>query len=344
MKKISLAILAALTLILGSCSDESQTDNKISSRLETIKSRGKVICGINGEVPGFSFVDRNGEYSGMDVDICRAVASALFDDPSKVEYRKVSAQERFTAVQTGEIDILSRNTTWTLSRDTALGMSFAPPVFYDGQGIMVSKASGVKSLTDLKGKSICVLSGTTTEQNLSDQMSKLGITDYKPVVSDDVDALYTAYQQGRCQAVTSDRSQLVARRSVLPKPDEHQVLDVLLSKEPLAPAVAKGDVMWHDAVKWIVYSLIQGEELGLTSKNIAEKASSTDPNIRRFLGTEDKLGEDMGLPKNFAARVIKHVGNYGEVYDRNIGKPLKLDRGINHLWTQGGILYSPPFR
>ncbi|MBR8831163.1 MAG: putative amino-acid ABC transporter-binding protein YhdW [Chroococcopsis gigantea SAG 12.99] len=348
MKKLSLAIISALSLILVSCGDEStrktDTTTPISNRLETVKTRGKVICGINGEVPGFSFVDQKGEYSGMDVDLCRAVAAALFDDPSKVEYRKVSAQERFTAVQTGEIDILSRNTTLTLSRNTSIGMDFAPPIFYDGQGIMTTKASGIKTLTDLKGKSICVLSGTTTEQNLADQMAKVGVKDYQPVVSDDVDALYTAYQQGRCSAVTSDRSQLVARRSVLPKPDAHQVLDILLSKEPLAAAVAKGDAPWHDAVTWIVYSLIQGEEFGITSKNIASFANTTDPSIKRFLGKEDKLGADMGLPADFAARVIKHVGNYGEMYDRNIGQPLKLERGINNLSTKGGILYSPPFR
>jgi general L-amino acid transport system substrate-binding protein len=338
-----------LLLLLTACGTENQTQSnpetkKSDNRLETVKSRGKLICGINGEVPGFSFVNEKGEYSGLDVEVCRAIAAALFDDPSKVEYRKLSAQERFTAVQTGEVDILSRNTTWTISRDTALGLEFITPVFYDGQGIMATKISNIKNLEDLSGKSICVLSGTTTEQNLADAMGKVGVKDYKPVVSDDVEALYTAYQAGRCEAVTSDRSQLVARRSVFPKPDDHQLLEVVISKEPLAPAVAAGDTAWSGAVKSIVFSLIQGEEFGINSQNIATFADSKDPSIRRFLGIDEKLGTDMALPNDFAQRILKHVGNYGEIYDREIGQPLKLDRGLNNLWTKGGLLYSPPFR
>lgn len=314
------------------------------SRLDTVKGRGSLICGINGEVPGFSFVDENGQYSGLDVDMCRAVAAALFDDPTKVEFRKLSANERFTAVQTGEVDVVNRNTTWTLGRDTANKMEFAPTTFYDGQGIMVTAASGATKLEDLAGKSICVLAGTTTEQNLADRMRQVGVDDYNPIVSDDVDALYAAYQEGRCEAVTSDRSQLVARRSILPKPDDHILLDTVMSKEPLGPMVANGDSSWFDAVKWITYALIQAEEFGITSENLSTFENSQDPNIRRFLGLDEKLGEDMGLPNDFAARVIKHVGNYGEVYDRNIGEPLGLERGPNKLWTDGGLMYSPPFR
>jgi general L-amino acid transport system substrate-binding protein len=343
--------LPALLVLLTACegeqptaSNSSTSTNSGGSRLETVKSRGKLICGINGEVPGFSFVNEKGEYSGIDVNICRAIAAAIFDDPGKVEYRKLSAQERFTAVQTGEVDILSRNTTLTASRDTSIGLQFTAPIFYDGQGIMVTKASGIGKLADLAGKSICVLSGTTTAQNLTDAMSRVGVKNYNPIVSDDVDALYSAYQAGRCVAVTSDRSQLVARRSVFPKPDDHRVLDEVFSKEPLAPAVAKGDARWFDAVRWIVFGLVQAEESGITSKNIATFANSTDPAIRRFLGTEDKIGEGMGLPNDFAARAIKHVGNYGEIYDRDIAKPLGLERGLNNLWTKGGLLYSPPFR
>lgn len=328
----------------NTASSGDSTTQTANSRLETVKSRGKVICGINGEVPGFSFVDEQGQYSGLDVDMCRAIASALFNDPNKVEFRKLSAQERFTAVQTGEVDVLNRNTTWTINRDTKVGMEFAPTIFYDGQGVMVTKASGIKSLADLAGKSICVLSGTTTEQNLADQMRRKGIKEYNPVVSDDVDALYVAYQEGRCEGVTSDRSQLVARRSILPKPEDHVVLSDVLSKEPLGPVVANGDAAWSDAVKWITYSLIEAEELGINSQNIAEFETSEDPNVRRFLGIDEKLGEDMGLPNDFAARVVKNVGNYGEIYDRNIGKPFQLDRGPNNLWTNGGLLYSPPFR
>lgn len=318
--------------------------NGETSRLDTIKARGTVICGVNGEVPGFSFVDEKGQYSGLDVDMCRAVAAALFDDPNKVEFRKLTAEQRFTALQSGEVDLLNRNTTWTISRDTSVGMEFAPTTFYDGQGMMVSKASGITKLEDLKGKSVCVLSGTTTEQNLADQMRKRGVEEYNPVASDDVDQLYTAYQEGRCEGVTSDRSQLVARRSVLPKPEEHIVLEVVMSKEPLSPVVADGDSKWYDTVKWITYTVIEAEELGINSQNLAEFEKSQDPNVKRFLGSEGTLGQDMGLPNDFAVRVIKHVGNYGDIYDRNIGKPLGLERGLNKLWTDGGLLYSPPFR
>ncbi|MEL4897845.1 amino acid ABC transporter substrate-binding protein [Crocosphaera sp. Alani8] len=344
-KKLLVTLL--LTLPLTACGGENQPSNTTTastSRLDTIKERGSLICGVNGEVPGFSFVDENGQYSGLDVDVCRAIAAALFDDPDQVEYRKLSAQERFPAVQSGEVDVLNRNTTWTISRDTTNGMEFAPTVFYDGQGIMVTTASGVTDIQGLAGKSICVLAGTTTEQNLADQMRKQGIEDYNPVTFEDVDALYAAYQEGRCEGVTADRSQLVARRSIIPNSNEHNVLDVVLSKEPLGPAVKNNDSDWFDAVKWITYALIQAEEFGITQENLTTFENSEDPNIRRFLGLDDKLGEGIGLPNDFAERIVKHVGNYGEVYERNIGQPLGLDRGPNKLWTEGGLLYSPPFR
>lgn len=313
------------------------------SRLDTVLERGNLICGVNGQLPGFSFVDENGEYSGLDVDLCRAIAAALFDDPSKVEYRDLSAQERFTAVQSGEVDILSRNTTWTISRDTSVGMEFAPTTFYDGQGLMATNASEVQTLEDLEGRSVCILSGTTTEQNIADRMRNLGVN-YTPVVFEDTDAVYAAYEQGRCEAVTSDRSQLVARKAVLANPDDHTVLDVVMSKEPLGPLVANGDTEWSDAVKWITYSLIQAEEFGLNSQNVADFSETEDPRIQRFLGQEGNLGEDMGLPNDFAERVVANVGNYGEIYERNIGEPFGLDRGQNQLWSEGGLLYSPPFR
>lgn len=324
-------------------SQNNPANSNQQSRLEIVKSRGVLICGVNGQLPGFSFVDENGEYSGMDVDICRAVAAALFDDPTKVEFRNLSSQERFTAVQTGEVDLLSRNTTATLNRDTAVGLEFAPVVFYDGQGMMVMKSAGINSLEDLAGKTICVKSGTTTELNLADQMRKLGI-DYQSVVIEDDDALYAAYAQGRCEGVTSDRSQLTARRSILPNPEENVILDVVMSKEPLAPAVANGDSAWSDTVKWVIYALIQAEEFGITSANISTFATTEDPSIKRFLGTEGTLGQDMGLPNDFAMRAVKHVGNYGEIYDRNIGQPFGLERGLNGLWTNGGLMYSLPFR
>ncbi|MEM7758335.1 MAG: amino acid ABC transporter substrate-binding protein, partial [Cyanobacteria bacterium P01_A01_bin.40] len=320
--------------------DTKQASNN-SSRLSTVKNRGSLVCGVNGQLPGFSFVDQNGEYSGLDVDLCRAVAAALFDDPSQVEFRDLGAQERFVAVQSGEVDLLSRNTTWTLSRDTSVGMEFAPTTFYDGQGLLVTNASNISDLNDLDGKSVCVLSGTTNEQNLADRMGKLGLS-YSPVVFEDVDLMYAAYEQGRCEVATSDRSQLTARRAVLAKPEAHQVLEVVLSKEPLGPLTANGDANWFDVVKWVTYAMIQGEELGINSQNVASFAQTEDPEIRRFLGTEGNLGEDMGLPNDFAQNIIKHVGNYGEVYQRNIGEPFGLERGLNALWTDGGLMYSPP--
>ncbi|PLZ90474.1 amino acid ABC transporter substrate-binding protein [Fischerella thermalis] len=342
--KWSLSLLATLPLILSmsACSSRSAVSN---SRLDTIKNRGKLICGVSGQLPGFSYVKANGEYAGLDVDICRAIAAAIFDDPKKVEYRNLNAKERFTAVQTGEVDILSRNTSWTISRDTSVGLEFAPVVFYDGQGIMVRKNSNIKKLEDLKDKSICTQTGTTNEQNLSDQMRQKGIT-YKPLVFEDVNTTYVTYEQGRCEAITSDRSQLVSRRSTFSKPDEHVVLDVVLSKEPLTPAVANGDSKWFDVVKWTVYGLINAEELGVNSQNVSQLTNSSNPEIKRLLGTEGDLGKGAGLSNDFVARIIKHVGNYGEIYERNLGKnsELKLDRGLNKLWNQGGILYAPPFR
>lgn len=337
----------ALLLLLGGCGSQGDNaeDNATDSvsRLDTVKSRGSLVCGVNGQLPGFSFVDENGEYSGLDVDVCRAVAAALFDDPTKVEFRDLGAQERFVAVQSGEVDLLSRNTTWTLSRDTSVGMEFAPTTFYDGQGLLATKASQIAGLEDLDSKSVCVLSGTTNEQNLADRMRKLSLN-YAPVVFEDTDALYAAYEQGRCEAVTSDRSQLTARRAVMGKPDEHQLLTVVLSKEPLGPLTANGDSEWFDVVKWVTYAMIQGEEFGITSENIDSFAETEDPQIRRFLGLEGGLGEEMGLSNDFAKRVVQHVGNYGEVYQRNIGEPFQLDRGLNALWSDGGLMYSPPFR
>lgn len=340
-----------LTLSLTACGDSASTpqnpanSGQPTGRLATVLNRGNLICGVSGELPGFSFVGQDGKYSGLDVDICRAIAAALFDNPDAVEFRNLNAKERFTAVQTGEVDILSRNTTWTTSRDTSVGLEFAPVVFYDGQGIMVKQASGIKTLADLKGKSICIQTGTTTEQNLTDQMRKRGIA-YTPVVFEDVNTTFATYAQGRCDGVTADRSQLISRRTTLPKPDEHVILNDVLSKEPLAPAVADGDAAWSNTVRWVVYALMEAEELGITAQNVTQQTRSSDPTVRRFLGTEGDLGKGMGLPNDFTARVIKHLGNYGEVYDRNLGPQTKLNlpRGQNKLWNKGGLLSSPPFR
>jgi general L-amino acid transport system substrate-binding protein len=344
--KLSSVLLAGA---LVSCSSTPAPSNSegtpVSGRLQAILGRGQLKCGISGELPGFSFLNPQGKYSGLDVDVCRAIAAALFDKPDAVEYRQLNAKERFTAVQTGEIDVLSRNTTWTLSRDTDNKMDFAPVVFYDGQGMMVRQSSGIKTLKDFQGKAICTQTGTTNEQNLSDQMRKLGVQ-YKSVVFEDVNATYAAYAQGRCDGITSDNSQLISRRTKLPNPEQNIILPELLSQEPLAPAVSDGDPQLSAVVRWVVYALIQGESLGITSQNIGQFATSTDPVIRRFLGQEGNLGKGLGLPNDFAARVIKHVGNYGEIYDRNLGPKtaLKLERGLNKLSTQGGLMFAPPFR
>lgn len=349
MRKWSFLLLANLLIPFSivACSGSSQptSNQQGTSRLDTVKNRGKLICGVSGELPGFSYVSSDGKYAGLDVDVCRAIASAIFNNPDAVEFRNLNAKERFTAVQTGEVDLLSRNTSWTLSRDTSVGLEFAPVVFYDGQGIMVKKDSGIKTLADLKGKAICTQTGTTNEQNLADQMRKLGIA-YQPVVFEDINTTFATYAQGRCQAVTSDRSQLISRRTTLPQPENNIILDAVLSKEPLAPAVANGDSQWFDVVKWSIYTLINAEELGITSQNVAQFANSNDPDIKRFLGKEGNLGQGLGLSNDFATQIIKNVGNYGEIYDRYLGPktPFNLPRGQNNLWKKGGLLYSPPFR
>ncbi len=315
------------------------------SRLGVVSGRGQLVCGVDGGIPGFSFVDESGEYSGLDVDVCKAVAAALFDDPTKVEYRNLDSTERFEALKGGEVDMLSRNTTWTISRDTSVGMEFAPTTFYDGQGMMVRKDSGITNLKDFEGKSICVETGTTTELNLTDKMREAGVT-FEPVTFQQADPAYAAYDQGRCEGFTSDKSQLIARRSTLSNPGDHVLLEVTMSKEPLGPVTVNNDSAWFDAVKWTTYALIQAEEFGITQANVEEMKASENPEIKRFLGVEGTLGEDMGLPNDFAARVVKHVGNYGEVFKRNLGEDsqFKLERGQNDLWTNGGLLYSPPFR
>ncbi|WP_170943950.1 amino acid ABC transporter substrate-binding protein [Leptolyngbya sp. BC1307] len=314
------------------------------SRLQTVLDRGTLVCGVDGGIPGFSFVE-DGAYSGLDVDTCKAVAAALFDDPEAVEYRDLDSTERFEALKGGEVDMLARNTTWTISRDTSVGMEFAPTTFYDGQGMLVRADSGITDLEGFEGRSVCVETGTTTELNLTDQMRELGVT-FSPQTFQDADAAYAAYEAGSCEGMTSDRSQLVARRSTLSNPDEHELLDVTMSKEPLGPVTVNNDSAWFDTVKWVTFALIEAEELGLTSENIGEAASSEDPNVLRFVGAEGTLGEDMGLPNDFAARAVAAVGNYSEIFERNLGadSPFELPRDQNALWSDGGLMYSPPFR
>ncbi|MGD1805578.1 amino acid ABC transporter substrate-binding protein [Dapis sp. BLCC M126] len=345
MQKWGSILIAAMlmALPLTACEEENQ---QATSRLDVVKERGKLICGVEGGIPGFSFVDSNGKYSGIDIDICKAVAAALFDDLNAIEYRNLDSTERFTALNGGEVDMLSRNTTWTISRDTTVGLEFAPTTFYDGQGMMVRADSGVKSLEELKGKSICVEAGTTTELNLTDNLRQRNV-EAETLTFQQADPAYAAYADGRCDGMTSDKSQLLSRRSTLPNPEDHIILDVTMSKEPLGPVTKNNDSAWFDVVKWVTYALIEAEELGITQANVDDlKQNSDDPTIKRFLGVEGDLGEGLGLSNDFVYRVIKQVGNYGEVYNRNLGEnsQFKLPRGINDLWTNGGLLYSPPFR
>lgn len=314
-----------------------------SSRLQTILDRGELICGIEGTIPGFSNLD-GGNYSGLDVDVCRAVAAALFNDPEAVSYRQLDSSERFTALKTGEVDMLSRNTTWTLSRDATGGntMEFAPTTFYDAQGMMVRADSGITELTDLEGLSICVEQGTTTELNLASRMSELGVQ-YEEATFGDGDKTSDAYTEGRCDGFTSDKSQLFARRTKYDNPADHIILDVSMSKEPLGPVTMNNDSQWFDVVKWVTYGLIQAEEFGITQANVAEIAETTpNEDIRSFLGVQGEFGDQLGIDNQFMFNAITAVGNYGEIYDRNIGDG--IDRGLNRLWTDGGLMYSPPFR
>jgi len=343
-----LPVLTSLALV-GCASDGGGVQ---SQKMATIKGRGTLVCGVDGKLPGFSFVKPDGSYSGLDVDVCKAVAAALFGDPAKVDYRDLNSSERFAALASGEVDLLSRNTTLTLSRDASggNGLSFAPTTFYDGQGVMVPASSGIQSLKDLAGKPICVESGTTTELNLADRMREINAP-YIPLKFQTGDQTYAAYLQGRCVAVTSDRSQLAAKRTSFPIPAAHTLLPDVLSKEPLTPATVNADPAWADAVRWTIYSLMQAEELGITQANVTAKVAEAKANpnladLRRFLGVEGDFGKQLGLPPDFVVKAISAVGNYGEVFERNVGSgsKLKLERGLNRQWKEGGLIYSPPFR
>ncbi|MCP9782605.1 amino acid ABC transporter substrate-binding protein [Cyanobium sp. WKJ7-Wakatipu] len=340
-------LIASLALV-GCASDGGGVQ---SQKMAAIKARGSLICGVDGKLPGFSFVSPDGSYSGLDVDICKATAAAVLSDPAKVTYRDLSATERFAALSSGEVDLLSRNTTMTLSRDAPGGnaLAFAPTTFFDGQAVMVPATSGIRSLKEVAGKPICVETGTASELNLADRMRELNAT-YTPLKFQSGDQTYAAYLQGRCVAVTTDRSQLAAKRTGFPKPSEHILLPDVLSKEPLNPATVNADPAWADAVRWVVYSLIQAEEMGITAANIDAKVAEAKANknlaqLRRFFGVEGDLGKQLGLPADFVVRTVKAVGNYGEVFERNVGtgSPLKLERGVNQQWRQGGLMYSPPF-
>ena len=338
-----------LTGLLGAAALAVTASAASGATLDDVKAKGHVQCGVNTGLAGFASPNDKGEWSGFDVDLCKAVAAAVFGDGSKVKYTPTTAKERFTALQSGEIDLLSRNTTWTLSRDTALGFNFAGVNYYDGQGFMINakKLPGVNSALQLSGASVCVQTGTTTELNLADYF-KANNMEYNPVVFEKLEEVNASYDSGRCDVYTTDQSGLYAIRLTLAAPDDHVVLPEIISKEPLGPAVRQGDDQWFDIVKWTLNAMITAEELGITQANVEEMKTSGNPEIKRVLGQEadSKLAADLGLDNEWVVNIVKAVGNYGESFERNIGagSSLKIARGINALWSKGGLQYAPPIR
>lgn len=312
---------------------------------EAVKKRGELIAGVNTGAPGFSMPDSQGNWTGLDVDIARAIATAILGDPKKVKFVPLTSQQRFAALQSGEVDVLCRQTTITLSRDTSLGFEFAPVEYYDGQGIMVPADMNVKSAKQLDNATICMLPGTTTERNVQDYFRSNGIK-FKPVLIESKDELLKTFAAGRCDGLTSDASTLAGMRAVTADPGKYVILPELISKEPLATAVRQGDPQWKDLVYWTVMALIEAEDLGITSKNVDEMLKSEDPNVQRFLGVTPGNGQALGVDEKWAYNIIKNVGNYGEVFERNLGPatPMKLERGLNKLYKHGGLMYSPPFK
>jgi len=343
MKRVNstfaIAVLGVgVALAIGAETASAQT-------LKAVKDRGSLICGVSQGIPGFSNPDDRGNWTGLDVDLCRAIAAAVFNDPSKVKFSPLSAKDRFTALQSSEIDVLSRNSTWTSSRDTSLGLNFAAVNYYDGQGFMVRKALKVNSALELNGASVCTQTGTTTELNLADYFRANNMK-YEVIAFATADETVKAYETGRCDAFTTDVSQLYAEKLKLANANDHVILPEIISKEPLAPVVRHGDDQWFDIVKWVHYAMINAEELGVSQKTLDDALKSQLPEIRRLVGTEGAYGEQLGLTKDWVVRIVKHVGNYGESFDRNMGPGSKLgiSRGINRLWTKGGIQYAPPIR
>jgi general L-amino acid transport system substrate-binding protein len=313
--------------------------------LDTVKARGKLACAANGNRAGFSALDSRGQWKGMDVDTCRAVAAAVLGDADKVELLQSTTQTRLTVLQTGEVDVTTANVTWTLMRDAKLGIDFVTPTFYDGQGFMVSKKLGVKSVKEMNGATVCVLPGSTSEKVAAEVANANGLT-FKMVVIENQKELNTAFFSGRCDAHVQTTSGLAANRSAAASdPDEYVILPGVHGKDPMGPVVRQGDAQWRDIVNWTVFALFEAEEKGVTSKNVDEMLKSSDETIQRLLGVKGELGKDLGLDAQWAYRIVKQVGNYGEIFERNVGKasPMKMDRGLNDLWTRGGLLYSPPF-
>ena len=338
MKILTIAGAAIAASLLASSAFAGQT-------LDTIKKNGYVRCGVNTGLGGFSIPDSSGHWTGLDTDFCHAFASAVFGDATKVKFVPLSSEQRFTALQSGEIDVLARNTTWTISREGDLGTLFAPVTYYDGQGFMVPKKLGIDSAKNLNGATICVQPGTTTELNLADYFHTNSM-EYTPVVIDNLAQVNAAFFAGRCDVYTDDASGLAAVRAAAPNADDYVILPERISKEPLAPAVRQGDDEWFNIVRWSVFATIQAEEWGVTSKNVDTFKDTKNPDIQRFLGFASGVGKSVHLDDKWAYNVIAQVGNYGEIYERNVGAntPLKLDRGLNALWTKGGLMYAPPSR
>lgn len=341
MKKI-ISFAAAATLAGGMLAAGSAS---AATTLESVKERGNLKCGVTSGLPGFSQPDDKGNWTGIDVDTCRAIAAAIFGDGSKVEFTPLTAKERLTALQSGEIDVLSRNTTWTLTRDASLGLNFTGTNYYDGQGFLVSKDIGVDDAKQLDGATVCIQAGTTTELNLADFFRSNNMS-FKPIVFDTSEQTVQGFSSDRCDVLTSDRSQLAALRSKLDDPDSAVILPNIISKEPLGPVVRQGDDQWFNIVKWSLFTQINAEELGITQDNAEEMKKSENPEIQRLLGTTGDMGEKLGLSADYGFRIVEQVGNYGEMYNRNVGPdtPLGLDRGLNALWSDGGIMYAPPVR
>jgi general L-amino acid transport system substrate-binding protein len=346
-KRFAFVLLALVAMFSVMSLAVAQDQVQVGPITQAVLDRGELVCGANSSgLAGFSTVNEAGEWQGFDVDICRAIASAILGDATKVSFRPLEAGERQAAVQSGEIDVMSRNTTFTLSRDVVWAATFGPTTFYDGQGLMVKTESGITAIEELDGASVCVQSGTTTELNLADAMSVRGL-DYSPQVFADATATWDAYLAGRCDAFTTDKSGLIAYKGSAEDPGAHFILDVTLSKEPLGPLSPQSDEQFADIVRWTVYGLIQAEEYGMTSQNIDDFVGSDIPEIQRFLGQGDNaIGSLLGISNDFMVTVIRQVGNYGEIFDRNLGPdtPFNLGRGVNDLWTNGGLMYSPPFR
>ncbi|MFM2443535.1 MAG: hypothetical protein RJB09_721 [Pseudomonadota bacterium] len=342
MKLIAAALLTAVSLGFAATGAQAQSGFKT---LEQVKQKGFLTCGTNTGLAGFGLPDDKGAWTGLDVDLCRGIAAAIFGDGTKVKFIPLSAKDRFTALQSGEIDVLSRNGTWTQSREAELGLLWAGVNYYDGQGFMVRKKLNISSALELSGASVCVQQGTTTELNMADFFRTKAMK-YEAVAFQNIDEAVKAYDTGRCDAYTTDASGLYSSRLKLVNPDEHAVLPEIISKEPLGPAVRQGDDPWFNLVRWTHFVMINAEELGITKANVDEQVKSTNPEIRRFLGVEGDFGKGLGLTKDWAYRIVKAVGNYGEAFNRNVGdgSPLKIKRGLNALWTQGGIQYAPPVR